>query len=59
MRVVGLDGVLEKDLTRPGGTPRKLMDSARLDALGWSASIPLEGGIRTTYAAAPFRALEP
>ena len=59
MRVVGLDGVLERDLTRPGGTPRKLMDGARLDALGWSASIPLEDGIRTTYAAAPFRALEP
>jgi len=59
MRVVGLDGVLEKDLTRPGGAPRKLMDGARLDALGWSASIPLEDGIRTTYAAAPFRALEP
>ena len=59
MRVVGLDGVLERDLTRPGGTPRKLMDSARLDALGWSASIPLEDGIMTTYAAAPFRALEP
>ena len=59
MRVVGLDGVLEKDLTRPGGAPRKLMDGARLDALGWSVSIPLEDGIRTTYAAAPFRALEP
>jgi GDP-L-fucose synthase len=59
MRVVGLDGGLEKDLTRPDGTPRKLMDSARLDALGWSASIPIEDGIRMTYAAAPFRALEP
>ena len=59
MRVVGLDGVLEKDLTRPGGAPRKLMDGARLNALGWSASTPLEDGIRTTYAAAPFRALEP
>lgn len=59
MRVVGLDGVIEKDLTRPDGTPRKLMDSARLNALGWSASIPLEDGIRMTYADAPFRALKP
>ena len=59
MRVVGLDGVIEKDLTRPGGTPRKLLDGTRLDALGWSASIPLEDGIRTTYADAPFRALTP
>ncbi len=59
MRVVGLDGVIEKDITRPGGTPRKLMDSARLNALGWSASIPLEDGIRMTYADAPFRALTP
>jgi len=59
MRVVGLDGVLEKDLARPGGTPRKLMDSARLNALGWSASIPLENGVRKTYADAPFRALAP
>jgi GDP-L-fucose synthase len=59
MRVVGLDGVIEKDFTRPGGTPRKLMDSARLTALGWSASIPLEDGIRMTYADAPFRALTP
>ena len=59
MRVVGLDGVIEKDLARPGGTPRKLMDSARLNALGWSASIPLEDGIRMTYADAPFRALTP
>jgi nucleoside-diphosphate-sugar epimerase len=35
------------------------MDSARLDALGWSASIPLEDGIRMTYADAPFRTLTP
>ena len=56
MRVVGFDGVLEKDLAKPGGAPRKLLDGARLDALGWSASIALEDGIRMTYAGAPFRA---
>jgi GDP-L-fucose synthase len=54
MRVVGLDGEVEKDLTRPDGTPRKLMDGSRLKALGWEASIPLEDGIRTTYADASF-----
>ena len=54
MRVVGLDGAVEKDLSRPDGTPRKLMDVARLKALGWAASIPLEDGIRMTYADASF-----
>ena len=38
--VVGLDGAVEKDLTKPDGTPRKLMDGARLNGLGWTASIP-------------------
>ena len=54
MRVVGLEGGIEKDLTRPASTPRKLMDSARRRALGWTPSIPLEDGIRCTYAEAPF-----
>lgn len=53
MRVVGFDGVIEKDLTMPEGTPRKLMDSTRLRALGWAPSIPLEEGIRQTYRQAP------
>jgi GDP-L-fucose synthase len=55
MQVVGFDGAIEKDLTRPDGTPRKLMDGAQMAALGWTALISLEDGIRMTYAAAPFR----
>jgi nucleoside-diphosphate-sugar epimerase len=54
MRVVSLDGGTETDRSRPEGTPRKLMDNSRLKKLGWAPSIPLEGGIRRTYAAAPF-----
>jgi GDP-L-fucose synthase len=50
MDVVGLDGELEHDLAKPDGTPRKLMSSERLARLGWRPSIPLEEGVRTTYA---------
>lgn len=55
MRVVGMDGAVETDPTKPDGTPRKLVDSSRLRALGWSPRITLEEGIRQTYAEAPFR----
>jgi GDP-L-fucose synthase len=54
MRSVGFAGGLEKDSSKPDGTPRKLMDSARLRALGWSPSIGLEEGIAQLYAEAPF-----
>ncbi len=54
MRVVGLEGRVVTDPGRPDGTPRKLLDVTRLTALGWRPSIPLEAGIRMTYAAAPF-----
>ena len=37
------------DSSKPDGTPRKLLDSGRLDALGWHASIPLHEGIEDTY----------
>ena len=37
------------DSSKPDGTPRKLLDSGRLDALGWHASIPLHQGIEDTY----------
>jgi GDP-L-fucose synthase len=48
-RVVGYDGALRYDLTKPDGTPRKLLDVSRMSALGWSAKIDLEAGIRATY----------
>ncbi len=49
-RVVGFEGRLVWDASKPDGTPRKLMDSGRLAALGWTAKIGLEEGLRQTYA---------
>jgi len=48
-RVVGYQGKIEWDTSRPDGTPRKLLDVSRLKALGWSPSISLEKGIEQTY----------
>lgn len=47
--IVGYEGPIVHDLSKPDGTPRKLMDVSRLDALGWKAAITLEDGIRATY----------
>jgi GDP-L-fucose synthase len=47
--VVGFEGELVFDRTKPDGTPRKLLDVSRLSALGWSSRIALEDGIRETY----------
>ena len=48
-RVVGYEADLTFDSTKPDGTPRKLMDSARLHDLGWDGSRTLEDGIRNAY----------
>lgn len=48
-RVVGYTGNVVFDASKPDGTPRKLMDVSRLRSLGWSASIPLEAGLRNAY----------
>lgn len=47
--VVGFDGELAFDATKPDGTPRKLMDVSKLRELGWTARIELEEGIERTY----------
>ena len=47
--VTGFTGKLSFDASKPDGTPRKLMDVSRLRALGWSASIALEDGLRDAY----------
>lgn len=47
--VVGYNGEISQDLSKPDGTPRKLMDVSRLASLGWKPSITLEAGIRSTY----------
>ncbi len=49
-RIVGYDGKIVQDTTKPDGTPRKRLDNSKLTALGWKASIPLEQGIREVYA---------
>ncbi|MZR15479.1 NAD-dependent epimerase/dehydratase family protein [Maritimibacter sp. DP07] len=49
-RVVGYEAELVFDATKPDGTPRKLMDSGRLHAMGWNRARPLEEGIRDAYA---------
>ena len=48
-RVVGFTGSLRFDSSKPDGTPRKLLDTTRLAALGWAPKIGLEAGIRSTY----------
>ncbi len=48
-RVMGFHGELAFDTTKPDGTPRKLMDVTRLQALGWHHTTPLEEGIRKTW----------
>jgi GDP-L-fucose synthase len=50
MAGVGLDAALRFDLSKPDGTPRKLLDISRLQGLGWRARIALADGIRTVYA---------
>jgi GDP-L-fucose synthase len=55
MRVVGFDGRIEFDASKPDGTPRKLLDVSRMAALGWTARTSLNDGIAAAYAASPFR----
>jgi len=47
--VVGFDGELSWDKTKPDGTPRKLLDLSKLRGLGWTPTIPLRDGIARTY----------
>jgi GDP-L-fucose synthase len=47
--VVGYEGELRFDAARPDGTPRKLLDTTRLAALGWRPRIPLRRGLEGTY----------
>ena len=47
--VVGYLGRLEWDLTKPDGAPRMLLDSARIQSLGWKPSVELATGLASTY----------
>jgi GDP-L-fucose synthase len=48
-RTVGYAGEVVFDASRPDGTPRKLLDSAKLKALGWSPKVALPEGLSLTY----------
>jgi GDP-L-fucose synthase len=48
-RVTGYDGSIRRDLSKPDGTPRKLLDVSKLEAMGWKARVSLEEGIRRLY----------
>jgi GDP-L-fucose synthase len=48
-RIVGFEGDLEWDASKPDGTPRKLLDVTKLTDLGWKAEISLEDGVHSTY----------
>ena len=47
--VTGFEGRIVFDETKPDGTPRKLLDTSKLEALGWTPRIPLRAGIEETY----------
>ena len=49
-KVVGYEGEIEHDLTKPDGTPRKLMDVSKLHGFGWKHKIELEEGLQKVYA---------
>jgi len=48
-KIIGYDGTLVFDTTKPDGTPRKLVDTSRLSSMGWSFNTGLEEGLEKTY----------
>jgi GDP-L-fucose synthase len=46
---VGYEGTIEFDATKPDGTPRKLMDVGRLNAMGWKATTDMRSGLAVAY----------
>ncbi|WP_144554606.1 GDP-L-fucose synthase [Bacillus sp. X1(2014)] len=48
-KVIGFEGEILFDTTKPDGTPRKLVDVSKINSLGWKASTPLEIGIQKAY----------
>jgi GDP-L-fucose synthase len=49
-QVVGFEGTISHDLSKPDGTPIKCLDVSLLDSLGWKAKIDLKDGIESAYA---------
>jgi GDP-L-fucose synthase len=58
-QVVGYTGVVTFDTSKPDGTPRKWMDSSRLNSLGWQAQVPLLQGLTLAYQDFLIRTLSP
>jgi len=48
-KVIGFGGEIEFDSSKPDGSPRKLMDSSKLNSLGWTSKVKLESGLTLTY----------
>jgi GDP-L-fucose synthase len=48
-QVIGFDGGIEFDVSKPDGTMKKLMDSARLNKTGWSVTTSLKAGLEQAY----------
>jgi GDP-L-fucose synthase len=48
--VVGYHGVIQFDTSKPDGTPRKVLESSKIRALGWETEVPIEHGIKLAYA---------
>ena len=48
-KVIGFEGEFEFDTSKPDGSPRKLLDSSRMQRLGWTSTTSLEAGLATTY----------
>ena len=49
-KIVGFEGEILTDTSKPDGTPRKLMDVSKLNSFGWKAKTSLEEGIEKVYA---------
>ena len=47
--IVGYEGLIKWDASKPNGTPRKLLDTSKINSLGWNPKISLNEGIKTTY----------
>ena len=47
--IVGYEGLIKWDTSKPNGTPRKLLDTSKINSLGWSPKISLTEGVTSTY----------
>ena len=48
-RIVGFEGIIKWDKSKPDGTPKKLLDVTRINKIGWRSKVGLDEGIKLTY----------